>query len=87
MHIPIIYSNNYNVCLEVVIYKDKVSMFIHADITKWNKTILKELKDKWKEFRSIYTEDIYAYAETDNTIKFAKLFGFKHLGNLMRNKV
>lgn len=86
MKIPIIYSDDYNINLEVIIRSGKACTFIHADVHKWNKRIYKELQDKWKQFRKIYTETIYAYPQETQTAKFAEKFGFQQMGDIMRHR-
>jgi hypothetical protein len=86
-HIPIIYSEDYTVSLEFLRRDDKLLAFIHADIRTWNKSTYQELQSQWKAFRQIYTQPIYALPPQENTAKFARLFGFKPLGNIMRHRV
>ena len=87
MQIPIIYSDEYTVSLEVLRKDNKLVTFIHADIRVWNPTVYKELQSKWKKFRELYRSPIYALPPREQTAKFAKLFGFRPLGNLMRHRV
>lgn len=87
MVIPVIYSDKYVIELEVVKFRGKATTFIHAAVKDWNKSTYKELKEKWAEFRSHYREDIWAYPKTENTAKFAKMFGFKKRGEFMRHFV
>jgi len=87
MVIPIIYSDKYVIELEVVKFRGKAATFIHASVTDWNKSTYKELKEKWTEFRSHFRDDIWAYPKTDNTAKFAQMFGFKKRGEFMRHFV
>ena len=85
--VPFAYTKDYTITLEYVTDGEKIAAFIHADIRRWDKEIYKELKEKWKEFRSLYTQPIYAFPEKESTAKFAKMFGFKPLGLLMRHRV
>lgn len=87
MHIPIIYSNEYIINLEPVNLNNTLVVFIHANVSKWNTRTYKELKQKWNEFRTHYRDEIWALPSKENTVKFAKLFGFKHRGNYMRHVV
>ena len=87
MQIPIIYSDEYTVSLEVLKKEDKLLTFIHADIRVWNKRVYKELTQKWKSFRDLYRSPIYAMPPREQTAKFAKLFGFRPLGNIMRHRI
>lgn len=87
MVIPIIYSKDYSITLEVVNLNKQLTTFIHATVNTWNIKIYKELKTQWAEFRTHYTDDIWALPPQENTVKFAKLFGFKSRGNYMRHTV
>ena len=84
--IPIIFSDYYNVSLEVVMYEGKASLFIHADVNAWNIRIYKELEEQWELFRSLNTQPIYAVPNTENTSKFAEMFGFEYVNDkIMRH--
>lgn len=86
-HIPIIYSDEYTVSLEIIFKGNKAVAFIHADIRTWNRRVYLELQEKWKEFRELYTNTILALPHKENTAKFAALFGFKRCGKLMRHDI
>ena len=87
MVIPIIYSDKYVIELEPVNLNGSLTVFIHAEITTWNKEVYKELQNKWAEFRTHYTSDIWALPRQTNTGKFAKMFGFIYRGTYMRHRV
>ena len=87
MVIPIIYSKDYSITLEVVNFNKQLTTFIHATVKTWNLQVYKELQTQWKEFRKHYTDDIWALPPHDNTAKFAMMFGFKHRGDYMRHTV
>lgn len=86
MDIPVIYSDDYTISLEVILRGKRAVTFIHADVRNWNKTTYKELQDKWKQFRKIYTNTIYAYPQEKQTTKFAEKFGFQQMGDVMRHR-
>lgn len=85
--IPIIYSEDYLVELEIVMVGAKAGLFIHTEVRTWNKRVYKELKEKWEEFRQLNTQVIYANPLKENTAKFARLFGFEDYGKVMRHRV
>ena len=87
MHIPIIYSDRYLIELEPVNFNGTLTVFIHASVPVWNKTVYKELQSQWAEFRKHYRDDIWALPKKDNTAKFARMFGFIFRGDYMRHRV
>jgi len=86
MQVPVIYSDDYVIKIEIILRGNKAAQFIHADVYNWNKTTYKELQTKWAEFRAIHKDTIYAYPKQEQTAKFAKLFGFESLGEIMRHR-
>ena len=72
--IPMITTEDYILYLEPT----EFYLFIHCDVFKWNKTIKTKLKYDLDRMQSLVNEDLYAAYISEKTIKFAKLFGFKH---------
>ena len=72
--IPMITTEDYILYLEPT----EFCLFIHCDVFKWNKTIKTKLKHDLNRMQSLVNEDLYAAYISEKTIKFAKLFGFKH---------
>lgn len=87
MEIPIIYSDKYNIRLEIVFVNKQYAEFIHADVKEWSKGIYKELKQKWSEFRELHKDPIYAWPKEEQTARFAEKFGFERVGDVMRHRV
>ena len=87
MQVPVIYSDKYTISIEIILIGKQAAQFIHADVREWNKTVYKELKQKWAEFRAIHKDTIYAYPRETNTAKFAEKFGFRRVDKVLVHKV
>jgi hypothetical protein len=77
--IPVVIKNGFTFQLEF--YKDKT--FVHCDVFKTTKAILREMYKDWEYFRKVINIDLYALHSDSRNNKthkhFLRLFGFSFL--------
>lgn len=72
---PVIIRKDYIFYVENVLG----ACFMHCDVLKWNKTVLKELKQDWNKFTELHGGPLFCAKENETTgyQKFIKALGFK----------
>lgn len=82
--VPVIHREDYTVTVQMLNLNDQMLPFIHCDISKWNKGVLKSLKEDWKTYRTLVNSKFLALNELDDEKhrKFLSSFEFTFLAPL-----